>query len=252
MSRKALNSKLADGLLRFPLLWIGFIIAITLLLGGFAGRVRQDYTLENMYPKTDEEFAYFRWFKEEFEPDDNIIMVGFESPMLWTDISAWHAIDTLTSRFRNVEGVQEVMSLTTFEDVRGAEGELIVETLVEPFPEDQSDLARLRQRIMTDPILSQYLISPDGQTTVIYVELGPAMNSHETRRAVISRIKAITADYPQYAFHYSGIPYLRDQYIELMKRENVRGNGMVVPVAIILLYVTFRTVRGIVLPLTVI
>jgi predicted RND superfamily exporter protein len=225
---------------------------MTLLLGGFAGNVRQEYTLENMYPRNDEEFTYFRWFKEEFAPDDNIIMVGFESPNLWTDVSAWHDIDLLTGRLLGIEGVWEVLSLTTFEDVRGAEGELIVETFVERFPADRTDLVHLRERVMADSILSHYLISPDGRTTVIYVELEPYVDSHETRATVISQIEAITSEFPQYRFHYSGIPYLRNRYVELMKQETVRGNGTVIPLAIILLYLTFRTVRGIVLPLAVI
>ncbi|UCD36692.1 MAG: MMPL family transporter [Fidelibacterota bacterium] len=252
MSKTPLSSRLADLLLRFPILWIGFIIIMTVFLGGFAGNVGQDYTLENMYPRSDEEFEYFRWFKEEFEPDDNIIMVGFESPHLWTDVSAWRDIETLTERFLAVEGVLEVLSLTSFEDLRGEEGDLILETLVDEFPENQADLAGLRERVLADSLLTHFLISPDGRVTAIYVDLSVQANTYEPRGAIISGLKAVTADFPQYQFHYSGIPYLRNQYVDLMQRENIRGNVTVFPLAIILLFLTFRSIRGIVLPLAVI
>ncbi|MFC1481363.1 RND family transporter [Candidatus Neomarinimicrobiota bacterium] len=252
MSWKPLESRFADWLLRFPILWISFIIGVTILLGSFAARVEQDYTLENMFPGNDEEIEFFNWFKEEFTPDDNIIMLGFEAKGIWTDVQVWHDIENLTSQLETIQGVLDVMSLTTFEDIRGEEGELIVERLVEDFPKDQADLAGLRNRIIADPILAQFLISTNGRVTAQYVEIDPMLDTHESRAQIISDIQAVTLAFPQYEFHISGYPYIRDQYIELMKQETVRGNGMVIPVAIILLYLTFRTLRGIFLPLAVI
>jgi predicted RND superfamily exporter protein len=55
-------NKLADWLLRFPVPSIGFILAITVVLGSFARNVRPDFTLEEFYPKGDPEVEYFQWF----------------------------------------------------------------------------------------------------------------------------------------------------------------------------------------------
>jgi predicted RND superfamily exporter protein len=245
-------NKLADWLLRYPILWIGFILVVTVILGSFARNVRPDFTLEQFYPRDDPEVEYFRWFKEEFEPDDNIFLIGFQRDDLWTSVQVWRDIEELSRRFENIEGVTEVTSLTRWEDIRGEAGELIVERLVEELPESTGDLAGLRARILADPLLRQFLISKDGRTTAIFVEIESQNQTYESRAAVMGELEAITGEYEEYDFHYSGVPYIRNSYVDLMQAEQIRGNSLVAPLAIIFLFLAFRNVRGILLPLAVI
>jgi predicted RND superfamily exporter protein len=245
-------NKLADWLLRYPILWIGFIILATVILGSFARNVRPDFTLEQFYPQNDPEVEYFRWFKEEFEPDDNIFMIGFQREDLWTNVKVWQDLEEMSTRFEEIEGVIEVTSLTRWEDIRGERGELIVERLVDELPESPTELLELRKRILADPLLRQFLISIDGKATAIFVEIDSQSQTYESRAAVIRGLEAITSEYPDYDFHYSGVPYIRNQYVDLMQAEQLRGNSLVAPLAIIFLFLAFRNVRGIMLPLAVI
>ncbi|MFC1618821.1 RND family transporter [Candidatus Neomarinimicrobiota bacterium] len=245
-------NKLADWLLRYPFLWIGFILIATVILGSFARNVRPDFTLEQFYPRNDPEVEYFRWFKEEFEPDDNIFMIGFQRDDLWTNVQVWQDIDAMSTRFEEIEGVTEVISLTTWEDIRGAQGELIVEQIVEQLPTSPAELARLKERVLDDPLLGQFLISTDGRSTAIFVEIDSQSQTYESRAAVIRELQAITGEYTDYDFHYSGVPYIRNTYVDLMQAEQFRANSLVAPLAIIFLFLAFRNVRGILLPLAVI
>lgn len=245
-------NKLADWLLRYPVLWIGFILAATMILGSFARNVRPDFTLEQFYPKNDPDVEYFQWFKEEFEPDDNIFMIGFQRDDLWTNVQVWRDIEELSSCFEDIEGVTEVTSLTRWEDIRGEEGELIVERLTEELPESLEELAGLRERVLADPLLRQFLISADGKTTVIFVEIDSQSQTYESRAAVMRALESIAGEYTDYDFHYSGVPYIRNSYVDLMQAEQLRGNAVVAPLAFIFLFLAFRNVRGVLLPLAVI
>ncbi|PCI24525.1 MAG: RND transporter, partial [SAR324 cluster bacterium] len=80
----------------------------------------------------------------------------------------------------NVPYLDDVQSLINVTSIRGEEGELIVEELLEQWPENQKALELIKQRVMADPIYRNTLISEDGTYTTLLVRSDPYGDESET------------------------------------------------------------------------
>ena len=68
-----------------------------------------------------------------------------------------------------VPHLDEVRSLVNVTSMRGEEGELIIEELMEDWPETEEEIAQLRKRVLDNKFYRNFLVSEDGLYTAVMI-----------------------------------------------------------------------------------
>jgi hydrophobe/amphiphile efflux-3 (HAE3) family protein len=246
--------RVADFLLRHPRAAMAALIVLSvgaglylLLLG-----VRFDYNLENFLPATDPGIQEFKAFTEAYEPDDAFIVVGFETEDIF-DFETLRDIRAMTERLDAIEGVEDVASVTSVENLRGSADGIEVAPLVGALVDDPDSLRVVREAVLGDSLAAGYVVNPEGTATALFIRIRPELNSYDTRGAIIDEAREALAPFgDRYEFRWSGYPYLRNAYVTMLQTEVVRSVGLASLVIVLVLAWMFRNVRGVVIPLVVV
>jgi len=161
-------------------------------------------------------------------------------------------IDRLTQAIREMEGIGWVLSLTSVDDVqaRVIEGEkaVVVGKLVDPaaLPERPEELARLRAHVMGKEEMIGLVVSRDGRLASLMFNIAEGANRAEMARAVEERARVLL---PARKIYFGGFPYWMSSMSAVIIGDMLVLVPIVTAVVILLLFLSFRSVRGVALPL---
>jgi predicted RND superfamily exporter protein len=131
--------------------------------------LRVDNSDEAFLHQDDQARLRYDRFREQFGRDDHVLVV-----LQPREIFDLGFLETLRDLHREIEReipyVEEVTSLLNARNTRGEADELIVEDLLEDWPASDADLAALRERVLSNPLYVNLLISEDEELTVLDVQ----------------------------------------------------------------------------------
>ena len=258
------------------------ILAVLLATAAGASGLRSltiDTSTESFLYPDDPVLARYEAFRDQFGRDD-IVIIAVEPTALFTP----EALLRLKALHENLlEGVPHVANVTSMVNARSTRGEgdvLVVGDLLESWPESQADFDALRDRVLANPLFRNRLVSHDGRVTTIAIELAqyaeiggtsiesaldlfdetpqapPArerLSDEETHRVVVS-IQEIMAEHQAegFALRVAGTPAVTDALKIALQDDMQRFIGLAIAMIAILLFVTFRTIAAVVLPIAVV
>ncbi len=183
-------------------------------------------------------------------------------------------IERLRGLHEELEGLEQIESVTSLINARntyGREDELVVEDLIEAEPGDPIDLALLRERIRGNPLYRNNLISKDERATTLVVKAdrySSAGASHDVladfeseaeleflsedeQVRIASEVLEVVERHraPDMAIHATGGPILEYWMSQKMQRDILVSIGSSAFFISLLLYVLFRRISGVVLPM---
>jgi predicted RND superfamily exporter protein len=195
------------------------------------------------------EARYYEEIKRIFG-NDQLILIGIQGDNLLRPSELGRVRD-LTNELERIPGVKRVLSLTNVKDVRGAGDEVVVSPLV-PEEDSPTALQELRGRIRNNPFYVKNLISSDERTlaVLVFLEEFGQKESLLQGREVTRQVRAITRRVlgEGQAF-VSGLPEMELQGTENMIRDLRVLTPLTLVLVTLVLAVSFRCLRGIVLPL---
>jgi predicted RND superfamily exporter protein len=257
---------------------IGLMGLLALALGAQLTTLRIDGSDEAFLPEGDPVRRSYDAFRAQFGRD-GMIAVAIDPP----DVFDLRFLERLDAFHRDIEGevphVNDVTSLVNARYTHGRGHELIVEDLLEEWPRNEAQLAELRERVLSNPLYRNYLVSSDGRLTTVMIELdthssatGPTdeltgfddsepeagsdegelvfltgpeiLASAEALQRVMARHQA-----PDFELHVAGGPMAEATLMSAIQRDIAVFVAASIGVISLLLYVLFRRVSGVVLPL---
>ena len=262
--------------------WLA-LLSTVLVTGWLLSHLPQlvvDNSTEAMLPPDDPAVVSYNAFRTQFGRDDKVMIAvtggDLFAPDFLAKLRAFHeAIES------EVELITEVESLINARFTRGEGGDLVVGELLEAWPESEADWRRFEDRVRSNPLYVNTLVSADYSATAIaitpetYSQLGAAedelsgfgdedpgatddeepvwLTAAEGDR-VIDQLYAVMDrfDAPDFRLHMAGA-------LPMTWRINkglMRDMGVFLPVTLalmaVILGVLFRRVGGVVLPLMVV
>jgi predicted RND superfamily exporter protein len=186
-----------------------------------------------------DEFVYILFETDDFFQPDTIRLIG----KLATDLEA------------NVPYVKDVKFIGNVEYIEGVEGGIEIYDLMEEFPKTPQQMEIIRKKALAEPLYLNNLISPDGRTAAILLELDPYPGDKvDARRTIAPVVREILAR-PQYASleHYTvGVPIINYD----IQAVSVKETGLFMLICIVLemliLFWTTRRIRGVIAPIIVV
>jgi uncharacterized protein len=235
--------RLGEFLLAYPK-WVLFALTLAAFAAIYpASQIRTDFNLEGFYPEDDRVIEDYELLEREFGRDDNTILIGFSHDSLFSD-PVLLDLSEMTDRMKEIESVEEVFSILDARQIKSTNGTLTLD----PYMESASGGAnpnQLRRELMGDPFVYGFLLGSHGTATAMVLQIDDAENTYPTRNRIIREMEAILDDYRgSYEFHISGIPYFRNQYVNMLNGEIVMYIAISSILIILLLWYIYRTTLG--------
>jgi predicted RND superfamily exporter protein len=128
-----------------------------------------DTSNESFLHHTDPTLVAYNEFRHQFGRDD-LIIIAIEPEHVFDEKFLKKLMDFHDDLQAQVPHVEDITSLVNARNTRGEGDVLIVEDLLEHWPGDQAALEALRDRVMSNPLYMNRLISEDGRLTTLVIQ----------------------------------------------------------------------------------
>ncbi|TDI96901.1 MAG: patched family protein [Deltaproteobacteria bacterium] len=251
---------------------------VTLALASQLPKLELETSTEGFLHADDPVRVAYNAFRHQFG-HDGILLIGVRT----RDVFERRFLEKLRAFHRELEDqvpqVAEITSLINVRATRGEDHELIVEELMEKWPEDASALAALRKRALANPLYRNLVISKDARFTIVSIEtdlyssLGedenalagfeaegkpgaapPPFLTGKENAAVVAAVYEVMERHrgPDFELYAAGQPILLQELQSSMRRDMTRFVLLSLVVIAGLLWILFRRFAGVVLPLVMV
>jgi predicted RND superfamily exporter protein len=184
--------------------------------------------------------------------NDQVILIGInrDHPL---SADVLKQLRDLTTAIGKIDGIKRIVSLANVQDIRGTDKDVQVEPLI-PADLNVVRLDELRHRLLNNPFYRKNLISEDEKTlgVLVFLENFDKGNSLLQGREVTRQVRSVTQQICGPQAVIGGLPEMELQGTENMTTDLRTFTPLTVLLVIIVLTVSFRCMRGVLLPLGVI
>jgi len=232
---------------RFVILPLTLVVALGLASGvqhlGFSTDYRVFFSEENP------QLLAFEELQDVYTKDDNILFVLKPAKGDVFTKAALTAIKTFTDEGWKIPFATRVDSLTNFQHSYAEGDDLTVEDLVrDPASLTRSDLARIRDVAFEEPLILNRLLSPNGETTGININLTlPQKNTEEVPKAMAAAhalADRVRAEHPDIKIAVTGLVALNNAFTEASVSDLTRLVPLMYGVLLLVMFVLLRSVSG--------
>jgi len=223
-------------------------LAVTLFFAIWIPRLQVNSDLVSYLPKDDPAVSLFHSLGERFGQND-LVLAALQADDVFST-KTLKDLARLTEMFQAVDGVTGVMSLTNMMDIRPAsDGGIEIGTLVDPYnlPSTPSEARDLRAYVLGKERYRNSIVSGDGRTALIICRTRSDADSASLVQQL--RAAAAAAGIPEGTLHFGGNPLLVSELGAIIFHDFRILIPIVIALIVITLFLTFRTIRGVLIPL---
>jgi len=131
-------------------------------------KITIDTSMEGFLHEDDPAMLAYNAFRDQFGRDEVVIVAlqprdVFDLEFLKTLASLHDALE------ESVPYIDDITSMINARNTRGKKDELIVEDLLDVWPETEQEMAALKERALSNPVYRNTMISEDGRFTTIII-----------------------------------------------------------------------------------
>jgi len=234
-----------------PWLTLGAIGAVTLLFAAAILGVGIEFQADfkDFLPQDDPAVRALTRAEETYGAQDLFLVAVVAEDTIFKP-STLRKFKELEERFSKIIGVDEVRGPASSYVIYGTKDSVVVERAMEEVPQTPKEVEAYRERMMRDRNLRGWVISEDGRAGAISVRLDPFEADAPT---VVAEIERIVRRYegPE-RIYLAGEPVLRGTISASMVRDLKVLIPFVVLVMVLVLFLSFRSLRGVALPMAVV
>ncbi len=240
--------KLGELLGRRPRLALAIMTAATVALAAGVVRLRFDSSLASLAVRNDPAREFQLEMQRVFGAEEIGVLALVAEDVYRPEVIA--AARELTRRIERIPGVSRALSVANAPDL--AADIVAPPPLLGRGPIDSAAVARLRARVAANPLYVPNLVGRSGQALAINVFFDGSLGADEEER-VDREIARVVAGYQgPGTLYYTGLSHVRVRAVSMMRRDLVRFLPLSVLAMMLVLWVTFRSLRALVLPLATI
>lgn len=274
-------------IIKFKIPVLLLVLVPTFLIGSQIRFLTIDTSNEGLLHQDDPILTSYNEFRDQFGRDDLLVLAIkseniFTIPFL-TKLKSLH--DQLETE---VPHVNDITSMVNARDTRGQVDTLLVDDLLIHFPENGQDLAELKERVMANPVYRNQLVSADGTFTTILIESDtysaagmedddplagfddnpdafssdtsttnsstPEFLTDQENAQMVAKATEIALSYngPDFEISMAGSPIVTHTVKQLMMKDMKKFLRLAVLTIGICLFIMFRRISGVLLPLLVV
>ena len=260
------------------------IVVIFVLVAGIASQLpslKIDTTTEGFLHKSDPMRVQYDEFRDQFGRDEKL-MIAVKTQNIF-DLDFLEKLDrfhhALEDELPNIKGVD---SLINARNTYGIEGELIVEPLIDNLPQNNEDLISLKETVTNNSLYKNSLYSEDFRMTTVTIDTETYSNNGASQDAtnlefddslefdddsiggqrlyltdaendeIISQTQQIMQRFndDNFEIYLSGSAAIAGIFKQALMNDSVIFISLMMIVIMIVLFVLFRRISGVILPLS--
>lgn len=158
-------------------------------------------------------------------------------------------VDWLTQRIESMDNIdpERVTSLATENDIIGTEDGMLVEEFFETPPTTQQQADQVREAVMDFPLYLGSLVSREGDATLIVAELIDQTQAQQVYAELLALVEQAPTQ-PGETIHVAGEGAVSGYMGAYIDADAQRLNPIAALIITLILFVSFRTLRGTLLP----
>jgi predicted RND superfamily exporter protein len=181
---------------------------------------------------------------------NQMVMIAITSEDIITAYTL-NFIKKLTELYTQIDGVSSVTSLVNIIDIKDTPFGIEIGKLIDMnnIPQNEQELQELKKYILSKDIYRGKVLSKDSTATIIICKLNPDYNKFNLAKKIKDTTETQKASYRVY---YSGYPIQMFEMSGLLLSDLKKLIPLVFVVVILVLFFSFKTIRGVFLPLIVV
>lgn len=186
-------------------------------------------------------------FRSTFSGDDRFAIAFEDENGIFTEKAINQILD-LTQKLHYIKGVQKVDSLTNYQYISSQDDDIIIENFIS----NTQHLDKKKRLALNDDLILNQLISKNATSTMLSVKLANDISSdEEVNIYVMKEIKKILdaeSVKTGYKFYMTGVPAITASLVTISQHDAMILMPMAVVIVVILLFLIFRNIIGILVP----
>jgi hypothetical protein len=158
-------------------------------------------------------------------------------------------IKSINDALKESAQVADIISLFETKYIRGEDGSMLVDPAIREIPTTETEREKLRNELISNPLAFKLVVSDDFNYSSIIINPTKGIDD----ATIIETITKIIDDFPgEEQVYINGLPYLRHE----IQVKATRDIAILMPIGLlvmlIILYLSFRERRGVLLPFIVV
>ena len=197
---------------------LGASVVLAILSAFFATKIQFVFDLERFFPQGDDDLAFYYEFREEFEDDDNFLLIAFTDSTNIFNPELLAQVDSFTRKSMRFDQVRQVSSITNFKYFV----KLQFGGFSPPYPaiklDEPARLSSDSARLMMDKRIVGNLISKDATSTVVLIKTENSLTP-EASTALMDNVQATLNEIGAENYHILGRAYLQTELVRQQTKE---------------------------------
>jgi uncharacterized protein len=240
-------SVLARNILRHRLIYLTALVLITLTFGFFASKIEMSYDFPKILPSDDKSEIAYNEFRKVFGEDGTVMVIGYKTDDLFS-LKKFNGWSALADSINHIKGIQNVLSLDKAYGLKKNDSLKKFEyfPIVSSKPNTQKELDSVKNKLLSYPFYKGLLYNDSLNCTLMAVTFNKNDLNSKNRLDIVKKIKAFGDAYAKsngIEIHYSGLPYIRSEYMRNVRGELSLFMILAFLVTIITLWIFFRSFK---------
>jgi hydrophobe/amphiphile efflux-3 (HAE3) family protein len=237
---------------------VGFPLMVLLLSMGLKN-LKFDGSYRIWFGEGSKTLNSYDKFQEDFGNDDALVVIIHDPKGIFTK-KRLKTIDNIAQKLWDIEYISKVNSIINYQYIY-TDKDRPDEVVVEDFFDDLDDLnetfIKEREKIaLNDPVIVDSFISKDGKTTMISARLLPKINDKSDKSIeIMNKAESLLKDElksGEYEIYLNGGPALNKAFIDIATYDASTFTPIVIILAMLMLFLLFKRVSGMMLPIAVV
>lgn len=238
--------KIAEFILRYKLILLLVLFAITAYMGYRGRMVELNYAPTPLVPSSDKEMQFYEKFVRDFGLDENVMAFAMQDQSIYK-IDKFKQLADLCEQIKGIEGISEVLAVPRLQYLRKdtVNKRFVPEKIFQPFPTTQAELDKAMQKVSTVRLYESQLMNKKNGAMLVAVGIEKKYLYSSKRIPLIEKYKQLCQKFEKESgikLHYSGIPYVRTAIAMKVKGEMNFFLWISALVTALVVYVFYRSI----------
>ena len=239
-------NKLSESIIKLKWPILIAVTVLTAFLGYQLKDIKINSDIISSLPDDDPVALLYKNIGEEFGGND-MGMIVLETDDIFKKDVLEH-VKAITDTLKYTKGISTVTSLTDVIDIKGSDWGIEIGKLVDEYdmPDTQQELDSLKLRVFSKEMYKGSIVSEDGTSTLIMFTMLDDVDKQQLAYDIKEKISKLNLPEKLY---FGGLPMMMNDISDLIMSDIVRLIPIVFLLIAFVLFISFRTTRGVVLPL---
>lgn len=238
--------RLIQGIMKYAWLILGLTVLVTLFFGYQMRNTRFEDDITKYVPENDPQVSFYNSLSDRFSGfQKKSMIVALEFDDLFTPANLSH-LQKVVETVKALSVVQNVTALTSMPKIVTTDYGIEVKEVVDVLPQNDEEAQRLRDELKQDELIWGKLVTQDGKGTIVMISFYEGVDEYQAVEEIKETVNAMSLPAK---ITYFGFPIIMREVSQSARQNMTLLTPVSVVVLLVILYIGFRSLQGIFLPI---